>query len=167
MFNNNEALSVESQKLIGNAVWNLGGCNPYSTPTSCYIQERSYKDSFVARTVTNKVGLLYASDFGLASGGSTRTSCLLNSGDSLSGCSIYVGLNSKQNDVWLISAYYNYPEPLYIDVDNFRGDLPPAGRYYSPDSSDYTHTIFPVVYLKANVAYAGGYGTAYDPYRIK
>ena len=102
-------------------------------------------------SVNNKIGLMYASDYGFAAAPSAWTSNMssYNSSSTKSVNWMYMGLNE-----WTIT-------PISSDSGNvftLGGD-----GYLNFNYAGYGYGGRPVLYLKASVAYAGGSGTKDSP----
>ena len=75
-------LKEEAKNMIGDAVWNLGGSSTYNDVTASMFYERERgTDVYNGRPTEwiGKIGLIYPSDFGYATGGESaeeRTLCL-------------------------------------------------------------------------------------------
>lgn len=149
-------LTSGAKKLIDYAIWNLGGSAYNISLSEEYVNERgnvhiSNPSDGVGRkdSWTGKVGLLYPSDFGYASG---NTSCKDN-------LATYANCGSdnwlKQTGAyWTItplstSSYY----VLYVNQNGYVGNTHAATK----------GRIYPSVYLKPNVKVTGE-GTTSNPY---
>ena len=176
--------------LIGNVLWNLGavslGSGSYNA-NYFYNSERSqnsskicsggtYCNDNVARTTEwiGEIGLVYPSDYAYAvSNTSTisRTECIKasNRWDETS-------LSSCQNTDWLYLGNRNVSDggvhtltPCSSSYSQARGDTTVIISQYGDNRSGltlYVDYVYPVVYLKADVAILQGEGTKENPYQI-
>ena len=171
--------------LISDAVWNTGA-NDGKTYTytniitsKFYELERSgnngkicisgkYCNDTVERTTTwtGKVGLMYPSDYGYATSGSStidRAACLNKE--------LYnwykSGISDCKNNDWLLLSSTQWtisPDagPSYANSAffvNYSGDV------YSNNAS-YNYGVRPVVYLSSNVKIISGDGSIYNPFEL-
>ncbi len=160
-------LSSESQLLIGDAVWNLGGSSTYNDVTASMFYERERGTTVYSGRPTywvGKIGLMYPSDYGYAtSGGSTtnRASCLATAiynwkDSSYSDCknNDYLFNGSTQ---WTLMPYSGYSNRVFI--------------VYTSGYVDYNHVAYsyasrPVIYLKSDVKITGGDGSSSSPFTL-
>lgn len=161
------------KSLIGDALWNVGATYSRSglTTSKYYEEERgSYTGKNctgsdacnVTRTTTwkGKVGLMYPSDYGYATGGGSTTdrkTCLNTSivgWDEYSNC---YRNNWLFKDVpWTLTAVSNSISVVqYIESD---------GVIYTDKNAGDTNLVFPVVYLDSSVRIESGTGTQDDPF---
>ncbi len=179
-------LNATAQNMIEEVTWNTGTSETTSwttliTPSYMYNVERSkntgkkctededFCNDTVERQTTwiGKVGLMYPSDYGLATSGGQlkkRKQCLEIS---MFNWSNSANSYCKSND-WLLDSSTEQwtmipvPDSLYAYYV-FRVD--PNGGVYSNTAYD-TIAIRPVVYLKSNVKINGGDGTENSPYTL-
>ncbi len=174
-------LKEEAKIMISNTIWNLGGTPimPDNTWTSsAYFKTTPivYKDEKGSTTWssnnitrpniwTGYVGLMYASDYGYATGGESRNSCLSKKlGDYLE--DDFSQGNCKEND-WLFDSN-NHQRTISpstsrsnaVLVINLNGNIS-ANDAYS------IRSIRPVVYLNTNVKIIAGEGTSTEPYVLE
>ena len=161
-FNKNYVLKTSAQELIGEATWYTGGVPGGGTVTlaDAYAKERGtqgkmctsgdYCNDNVERTYTwkGKVGLIYPSDYGYASGNSN---CATN----ISYSNTYCDTNWMSSYGWTIT-----PSPYSIYALNV--------WYARASSVDYSNAlnaraVRPSVYLKPNIKVTGE-GTTSNPY---
>lgn len=198
-------LKTSAKNLIDNAVWYLGNVylerfeyNFYDpityrskdTPLGAYTRERNES------SITKKVGLIYASDYGFSlfySNGwknemyNNYKSSFLNKGlvsttvSHKNEYNHYYDYNqNKQSDydivenyAWTISTDWNNNVVAIRSEDGATGITPAYGKY-SFETTKYDETynytinmyVKPVVYLKASVLYKSGDGTKDNPYKI-
>ncbi len=156
----------EYQNYISPAVWYLGAPTYSSyttyTPDQFYNIERSNTKGYSGGVtyMTANIGLMYPSDYGYSLGSGYREESIYNN----SGKYVY--------NAWLYnleSKYYEWtmtPESSHSNVNAWY--LDPAGLvstftvYYSGN----VWGVRPVFFLKSNVMYNGGDGSASNPYRV-
>lgn len=154
------SLNIAYQELIENASWNVGFVpNNYSIAAKSMF-EYEIGQYFNGAIYTQKVGLMYASDYLYAN---VPTSWLS------------VEQTTKTNwmasvNEWTITAIDDDAEMmgmpgtvLVLYASHYRnGNI----SYDYVDHSGSTHNIRPTFYLKNTVILTGGTGTESDPYRI-
>ncbi len=180
-------IKTNLKKLVGNTLWHTGtnGTNSYTSASNglashFYSYERSsnngkictsgdYCNDTVTRTTTwnGKIGLMYPSDYGYATGGgstSNRTSCLnkeLFSWDSssYSDCKNNDWLYNSSSWQWTLS-----PRADSFDARNvFAVSSAGIVRHYSAYGQ---YAVRPSVYLLSETSILGGEGTLENPYTI-
>ena len=175
-------LSSESQNMIDNAVWYLGGSisryynSGYveATPNTkdFYKNERgSETNNSEPSSYIGKVGLMYPSDYGYATSGSRtmdRNVCYdltlyYYSNSDYSDCYkndwLYA---SKESNEWTITPTTkpSFGTDEVFTIENLGGVV--------TSETDYTYTkARPVVYLKSSVKITSGDGTKNNPYQLE
>ena len=169
-------LLPETQKLIGDAKWYLGGTENYDsaetgTPNHFYGYERGEETCTTTGSCTKerktnwtgKIGLMYPSDYGYATSGGTsktRDTCLSDTVYN------YDAEDCKNNDwlfingtyQWTIAPYSGYSSNVFIvDTGGFV-------RRYNVAGSD--TVARPVVYLTSNIQLLKGTGAVDDPFEF-
>ena len=173
------------KNMLGNAVWNTGsqGTNDLTSNSGglakhFYTYERSTNtgkictsgtecNDTVERTTTwtGKVGLMYLSDYGYATGGGSRTdraTCLnkelLNWSDSsVSDCKNNDWLYTSANYQWTISPFaYSSAADGVFGVYNY-------GNFYADDAYG-ERAVRPVGYLLSNTKVLSGDGSSGNPF---
>ena len=180
-------IKTNLKSLIGDTLWNTGtnGTNDYTSSSNglvshFYSYERSsntgkictsgtYCNDTVERTTIwqGKLGLMYPSDYGYATGGgstSNRTSCL---NKELYNWDISSYSDCKNND-WLYNSS-NWQWTLSPRADSSGADIVfdvyTAGYVF--DSYAYNSgAVRPSVYLLSETSIVSGEGTPEDPYQI-
>ena len=171
-------LLPETQTMIGDAKWYLGGTETYNsasngTSNHFYGYERGetvYSSSTHPRKThwTGKVGLMYPSDYGYAtSGGATanRETCLAkelinwNSSDGgISDCKTNDWLYNSGKAQWTIAPRSGPSFTVFlVGTPGYVGSNGVSNRYYGAR---------PVVYLKAGVEITGGNGSTSNPFTL-
>ena len=169
--------------LISDAVWNTGAFNDEDSKflaKAFYTYERSkttgkicsfgmYCNDTVERTTTwtEKVGLMYFSDYGYAtSGGSTmdRTTCLNTNmtiwyESDISDCKNNDWLYIDDSFQWTLTPNANSTNAIFVAYVSRDGDI---GGTDVKSSTE----VRPVVYLSSNVKISGGEGTSELPYTL-
>ncbi len=139
--------------LIEDTTWKVSGHTTAKvTPKAMYTAEiTNATKTYGPENGTSKIGLMYVSDYGFAAAPSAWATTLFNY-DSSSITSVnwtYMGLYE-----WTITPYSSYGDGVFVASGT--GDAS-YNLAYSGDGGR------PVLYLKASVAYAGGYGTKDSP----
>ena len=169
-FNKKYVLKQGAQELIGDAIWYTGGVlsnNGLLTLADAYAAERGTQGKIcssgntcndeVERTYTwiGKVGLIYPSDFGYASG---NVNCAMDIASYNNGRGYCDDnwINTRGYRIWTITPTFNSTDANYIWIST-RGYM----------NNDWTFVdrcgIFPSVYLISDIQMKGS-GTTSDPY---
>ena len=160
----------KTKNMIENVIWNLGGTENYTTEDDgLTIQWYEYERGTTVysgrpTTWTGKIGLMYPSDYGYATGGGAtinRASCL---NAELNGWNSSLVSDCKNNDYlyigsfqWTISPYSRYGS-IAFNV-NQAGNV--SGNY-----TQYIGMIRPTLYLKSNLIVIDGSGSSTNPYQL-
>ena len=149
-------LGTTWQNLIAETTWHLGGMtSSRNTAKAFYDGERNNAGYGSNPTnYTDKIGLMYPSDYGYAASPDAWATNLnlYNSSTITANNWLYMGLVE-----WTISPYSSYSySVLYVDS---YGRLVNSFAYF-------VYAARPVFYLESNVALQGGNGTSSDPYRL-
>ena len=152
---------------IATVRWNLGGLsNPTKPASNLYVDERGTRNTVdtvitddIERTdnYSDKIGLMYPSDYGYASSNSAcrnTTSTVVNCRDNnwLYSFGPYWTLSSLTTDGYTALIAYNQPQNLQY-----------AFRSYNASTA---WAVYPTLYLKQSVKITGGTGTSTNPYTI-
>ena len=176
-------LSSESQSMIDNSVWYLGKSisNYYdntkketikATPNAenFYNDERgiSTDNGAPVKTIA-KIGLMYASDYGFATSGTsstTRSACINNTlfdysinEDCYRTDWLYASKNTYELIINAVTRKDYESQDIFM-INNFGG----IDTMYSNISSTISR---PVIYLKSSVKIASGSGVSTDPYQFE
>ena len=155
-----KGLKAEAQSMIENTKWYLGGGYDYLpslSTSSAYTYERQNSNSAGFYTWIGKVALLYLSDYGYATGGPNRSSCL---GSAFIGYSSACTTNNWINtgiDQYLLTTSSAEDRYVYTIESTGRG-----GSFYPMDGAN----VRPVVFLKSNITITGGTGSATNPFTL-
>ena len=164
---------LKDQGMIATTIWHLGQIDWSDIPTDdIYDTERgtTVHENYPIYWY-GKVGLIYASDYGYATGGITtdsysRNDCLskdiVDYWDGKSNCSVndwlrYIGSNSNElgemDNQWMLTSYTD-GQVTYIGSNG----IVAAPFAWNP------YAVRPSVYLKPNVVIKSGSGSSTDPY---
>ena len=168
-FNYNSVLKKDSQELIDDALWNLGGNKTDSrrTAENQYQEERNTKtchdtntckDKNLTRSNTwiGKVGLIYPSDYVYAS--DDQTTEIYN-------CKNNVGYDYCKNNNWLYFRSFWWTMSPTTSFENVFSITEYGGVGYTDPANNFD--IKPVVYLKEEILIDAGDGSKNNPYTIK
>ena len=178
-FKYGSVLKANSQAMIGNAKWNLGGVpNPGSstiyTPGDFYSLERGttvYSGN--ATSWTGKIALIYASDYGLATSGgvvANRSTCLNNLSMMKTSARIYDWSNYDCRDGdWLTPhEYYLYEfDTTWTLTSNSNSNsvsVVDGLNDICNDNITYGWNTKPAFYLKSDVKIISGDGSPENPF---
>ncbi len=163
-------LSEEARDMIGDMKWYLGGSHTLNNVTVDMFYERERgKETCTTTGIckktrpiswVGKVGLMYPSDYGYATGGGSTTNrenCLakeLYNWKDAKDCATNDWLYDSNNHQWIITP------PAYQAVF-----LVNSAGFVSDVGTVHIHGVVrPVVYLKSSVALSKGTGTSSDPF---
>ena len=169
-------LSNESQNMIDNAVWYLGGIeeqyanNSAATSSVYYQKERGslyYKNNAGNISLIAKVGLIYPSDYGFStSGGSDRKLCL----DTPLVLYNSYGYEDCKSNSWMYNYLKYYYEWTLNPITTYFNKIVAIDYYGAVTELESSYTGYgqyhPVVYLKSSVKITSGDGTKNDPYEL-
>ena len=166
-------LTEEAKTMISDAVWNLGGLSSDSEVASYYETALtntwySYERGTTVYSErptewTGKIGLMYPSDYGYATGGGSTTNretCLntvLSSWDSssVSDCKNNDWLYNSSNHQWTLTPNASFSYCVFVVYSN---------GFVSYNSPNGTLGVSPALYLNSNVKISGGSGTESNPF---
>lgn len=147
-------ISSRFRSMIKEGTWNVGGLNTWEwqTPDTAYTTEKS-------TTTSANVGLINATDYVYATGGSNRTTCIGSLG-SVDACSAENWLYpyATTMGMWTINEFTALSG--YSLVVNSSGSIAAIELKYPSHA-------YPVVYLDENIGFTSGDGTQSKPYKIK
>ena len=155
--------------MISNAVWNLGGTKTYEDVTaSMFYESERGTEVYEGRPTEwiGKIGLMYPSDYGFATGGETienRTMCLEEflynwQGSSNSICFTNNWIYDENLNQWTMTPRTTYPDNVFA--------IRTEG-YVTNRRTSYDLSASPVLYLDSSVIINGGEGTNSNPYTLK
>ena len=169
-------LTGEAKLMIDNAKYYLGGYNDYHISSiQMYNYERKVGGSeyyYTYGTYVNpanwigKIGLMYVSDYGYASGNcesKALASGVSYSDTTLQKCNDTNWLYNLKTGEWLLTPYSKSNAKVYKLFEE--GYIQ---EYYTKYNSSYynSQAVRPVLYLKSNVKITGGTGTNANPYTL-
>ena len=167
----NNGLTEEAKTIIGNAVWNLGGTENYTSSsdglTSQWYGYERGTEVYSGRLPawTGQIGLMYPSDYGYAtSGGSTtnRDMCLTTELWS------WNNLNDCYSNDWL---YQSGPDDQWA-LTPFSGDssnvirVNSSGSVYRSYTTNESYVVFSALYLSSNAKITDGDGSHDKPFTL-
>ena len=142
---------------IKEAIWYLEGdidCNGIIGMKTNYINEITKS----TKTIQEKIGLIYVSDYGYAASPDHWTTDLTN-------------YEPASNDIWLngnnewtitnITRLSEFAEDVHVIFTDFV-----VGSYFDGKTVKDLYAVRPVFYLNSDVKLTSGIGTQTDPYRI-
>ena len=155
-------LTIETQSMIGNTKYYLGGYNTASIQKDVMYQyERKTSGStYYYGTNPNswvgKLALMYASDYGYAASDEC-TQNLSNYNDTT--CTVYNWLYNLKDKEWLLpQSARGGSNAFYVYSNGYVG--------YNFDVYNNQLAVRPVIYLKYNVQISSGDGTSSNPYKF-
>ena len=162
-------LTEEAKALIGDAVWNLGTVtNMFSALSKNWYDYERGATVYSGRPTywVGKVGLMYPSDYGYATGGgatTNRTSCLSTAiykwnNSSYSDCKTNDYLYNSNLSQWTMTHYTSSSSTLiYVNK---------AAETNTNYANITSNAVRPTVYLKSTVSITGGDGSSSNPYTL-
>ena len=161
-------LTEEAKNLIGDAYWNLGGSLTYNDVTTDMFYERERSNTVYEERPTywiGKIGLIYPSDYGYATGDGaiqTRRKCLEKP---LYGWGEDV-YNDCRNNNYLNKSLFSWTLTNYAEFSYLIYSFDMHGKITSYNVAHTLIHTFPSVYLKSSVQITGGSGTSTNPYTL-
>ncbi len=163
-------LTDAAKEMIGDAKWYLGGTANFTSSSNglashFYNYERGttvYNSSTRSTNWTGKIGLVYPSDYGYATSGSsstTKATCLAKEL-----AHWYEASACYQND-WLVpsSGYkWSISPSSYSSYYVFSVDS--SGHVNDFNTGNVNIGVWPTVYLKSTIKITGGKGSSTDPF---
>ena len=151
-------LTSESQSMIGNAKYYLGGSKTANVPKDVMYQYERKISGYYYRTNPvswiGKIALMYASDYGYAASDVCTSNLYAYSSST---CTSNNWLFNSANQ-WTLSQYTDNDSSVFY-VSSY-GDMGATGVRENP------FNIRPTLYLKSNVKITGGSGTSTNPYTL-
>ncbi len=167
-----EGMNEKSKKLFENAKWHLGGITSteYNTATAAiyYLKEHANNVYSTNPTSTNAmVGLMYASDYGYATGGGEgkqRSECLAKDlyhwdVSGYENCYKNNWLYDPSNHQWLMNPYAS--SDFSVARVSYDGSVYPYANVFN----NYRR-VRPVLYLKSDVKIVSGDGSKVNPFKL-
>ena len=151
------SLTSEAESMIGNAKWYLGGYSTHSQIASKFYEEERDRIAYQGYETSwkGKVGLIYPSDYGYATGTNACLEKELNMWETE--CQGTSWLNQGSNQWTMMSDKAKTDEVITITNKGYASNA-------VVNSSDIV--AHPVVYLRSEVQISGGKGTEQEPYTL-
>ena len=149
------------KNMISEETYYLGGAtfSNYRTLTASgyYNAERDSSQVYSGNpaSTTQKIGLMYPSDYGYAAGSSCLSTALFDYSD---GC---------KNSDYLYSGKYEWLQAPYASASSGTAFLRSTGYVFNGYSVTDSYAVRPVLYLNTNVQITGGDGSQSNPYTIE
>ena len=134
-------------KMIKNVYWNTGASDNSVNAVTAYTNE------IATRTVSGKVGLMTASDYGYATSSSYHSVVMSNKNA------------SRTSENWLGGQAYEWTSIQGVDYTVFALYIDDTG-VLKEDNAHYGYAVRPVVYLDSSVYIISGDGSITNPYQI-
>ena len=158
------SLTIESQNMIGNTKYYLGGYNDVNiTKEEIYSYERkiSGEDYYLNNNPSNivsKIAILYTSDYGYAAS-DVCTQVIYDYDNSECINNNWFSSEMVNQSVWTLTPY--------SDASSFVYNIDSSGSVYTYHSEmciEYNASIYPVLSLKSTIQIKSGSGTETSPY---
>ncbi len=149
-------INQKYRTMIKEGTWNVGGLNSWDwqVAETAYNTEKS-------TTISANVGLISATDYVYAIGGSNRATCIE---------STHIGdVDTCKSDNWLYpyaTASHMWTINEYTPDSNYALVVTTLGKI-TPNGIQYTSAAYPVIFLDENVGFTSGDGTEGNPYKLK
>lgn len=149
-------INQKYRSMIKEETWNVGGLNTWSWQVAgtAYTNEKS-------ATIKSNVGLISATDYVYAIGGSNRTTCIESK---------HIGeVSSCSSDNWLFP--YASTSGMWT-INEFTGTtgytlvVDKSGNI-APNGIQYTASAYPVIYLDESMGFTSGDGRENNPFKLK
>ncbi len=148
---------------IASVKWYTGGPDSESRPVDSFYSDERESNRFANNTSSDwigKVGLIYPSDFGYATG---KSSCIDETNmNNYSSSSCENWLTPTDASLWTITHNSNGNSDIYAVGTNSRLISTYVWRTIAP-----SFETRPVVYLNSDVIKTGGDGSSTNPYSIR
>ncbi|MDE6285031.1 MAG: fibronectin type III domain-containing protein, partial [Bacilli bacterium] len=150
-------IGTEWANLIDDTTWYVGGMGWSNGIASSNIAKTAYNHEVgqnkTGTTYRSKIGMMYLSDYYYAAAPIhwTKTGSLYN---------------GAVSDNWMYMGEYEWPISRYSDVTGGAFRIESAGNTYVYGVASDSFAVRPTFYLKFDVGYIGGDGTANLPYRL-
>ena len=153
------SLTSEAKGMVGNAVWNLGGCYDSKIYANQFYECERGKSVFFGNSTewTGQIALMYSSDYLYSSNLGSCTSDAYGWDDL--GCADTSWLFDSQVEWFLTPS--SRATRYFFAVDS-SGSVDDTGNPYFPSS----FASRPVLYLKSTVEITGGDGSSSNPYTL-
>ncbi|MGM9882042.1 MAG: hypothetical protein ACI31S_04295, partial [Bacilli bacterium] len=144
-----------TKNLISDSIYFLGKTSSGSYPDENYKLERLSNTDGSSSTVTEKIALIYSSDYAYAADLNICNVLLIHYNDISCTSTNWIRLTSDA--FWTIVGNNRYI--VQAGVVNSSGLFARSPVYYP-------YSVFPTLYLNADVNVSGGIGTIDNPYKI-
>ena len=163
----NYGITDIAKEMVSLSVFYLGGSSSSALISDqMYTYERGINRSSANKPLfwLGKIGLMYASDYGYASGNNCAKN--VNLSDYRSKCSPLNWLNNANMAQWLINSSAN-GDYSALNVSSI-GDVTYT-MYIAPEEDDqsYSYLVYPSFYINSNVVMVSGTGSETNPYQIE
>ena len=155
------SLTSEAQNMIGDALWNLGGCSEYKGlyADDYYTLERGTTVySGRSTTWTGKIALMYPSDYMYAGDLSRCNSDGYNWDGDTTNCRDTSWLRNTSSYQWTLIPNASLSRSVFV-VGN-------TGYVNNNDGVLYSYASRPVLFLKSDVQITGGDGSQSNPFTL-
>ena len=153
------SLSTESQAMIGNAKWNLGGWNTSKIYANQFYEYERGTTVYSGRSTewTGKIALMYPSDYMYAGDLSKCSLAGYNWIEDATNCRDTSWLRNTSTHQWTLSPFSSHSD--YVLSVYFSGHV---NSEYIP----YSDAARPVLYLNSDVTITGGDGSSTNAFTL-
>ena len=163
----NYGITDIAKEMVSLSVFYLGGSSSNALISDqMYTYERGINRFSANKPLfwLGKIGLMYASDYGYASGNNCAKNVNLNA--YMSKCSTLNWLKNANSVQWLINSstkgdYYAFDVYSTGNVGNTMYVVP------EDDDQTYSYLVYPSFYINSDVVIASGTGSETAPYQVK
>lgn len=155
------SLSTESQAMIGNAKWNLGGWNTSILYANQFYEYERGTTVYSGRSTewTGKIALMYPSDYMYAGDLSKCSKYGYNWDTDKTNCRDMSWLRNTSTTQWTLTPYSSNSDRVFSVL---------SSGYVHSGNYNVTSSLAsrPVLYLKSTVEITGGNGSSGNPYTL-
>ena len=172
-FGNGKGITETTRNMIEEAIWKLGGAGSYTSSSNglashFYGYERG-TTVYDGRPTewSGKVGLMYPSDYGYATGGGATTdreTCLATELYNW-GYTDFDSSDCYDND-WLFDKDNKWALTSSSSTSHTLFNVYNEGFLTGNNSANYNYNVYPSLYLKSNITITRGDGSENSPYTL-
>ena len=154
-----------SRDLIETVIWNLGASSGIANSSNDFYNLERGTSVLEERPInwSGKVGLMYVSDYGYATSGSSeikRNECINVNLES------WANLNDCYLNNWLYFENFQWTLTPNLNHNNRVFSIGKDGNIYESSTHNAGIAVFPSLYLKSSIKIISGTGSSENPYKL-